>query len=159
MAAFLSRPEGGRVNLEPIDQPIVRVQKPIDERKLKSLYQIAIQDTAQTTRKPVIYLAGPYSHPDPVENTHRAIEIANGLLDICSPFIPHLTLLWHLVSPKPYPEWLAIDLDHVAVCDAVYRFPGESSGADGEVNYALSIAKPVFHSEGALREWAREWKP
>ena len=104
-------------------------------------------------------MAGPYSHPDPVENTHRAIGVANGLLDVCSPLVPHLTLLWHAVTTKPYSEWLALDLDHVAICDAIYRFSGESPGADGEVEFAYSIGKPVFHSEGALREWAQTWEP
>lgn len=101
----------------------------------------------------LVYLAGPYSKPDPVENMHRAIKIADGLLDVCVPFIPHLTGTWHMVSPKPYPEWLALDLAYLARCDAVYRFDGESSGADGEVNHALELGIPIFHSEASLREW------
>ena len=102
--------------------------------------------------KPLVYIAGPYSKPDPVENMHRAIKIADGLLDVCVPFIPHLTGTWHMVSPKPYPEWLALDLAYLERCDAVYRFPGESSGADGEVEEAKRLGIPVFYYEVQLRE-------
>lgn len=103
--------------------------------------------------KPVVYLAGPYSNPDPVENMHRAIKIADGLLDVCVPLIPHLTGTWHMVSPKPYETWLELDLAHMEKCDAVYRFPGASSGADAEVEHANGLNMPVFFDEASLREW------
>lgn len=108
--------------------------------------------------KPVVYIAGPYTNPDPVENIHRAIKIADGLLDVCTPLIPHLSGTWHMVSPKPYEEWLRIDLDYMVKCDAVYRFPGQSSGADAEVDVAHENNMVVFFSEEDLREWiATEW--
>lgn len=103
--------------------------------------------------KLVVYIAGPYSKPDPVENMHRAIKIADGLLDVCTPLIPHLTGTWHMVSPKPYETWLELDLDLMAKCDAVYRFSGASSGADAEVEVALAAGQPVFYSEEDLRAW------
>lgn len=109
--------------------------------------------------KPVVYIAGPYTNPDPVENMHKAIKIADGLLDVCSPLIPHLTGTWHMVSPKPYEDWLRIDLDYMVRCDAVYRFAGASSGADAEVKVALEHEMPVVYSETELRAWiALEWK-
>ena len=101
--------------------------------------------------KPLVYLAGPYSKPDPVENMHNAIKVADGLLDVCIPHIPHLTGIWHLVSPKPYPYWLEIDLEILLRCDCVYRFGGSSRGADGEVVAALNADIPVFYSETELR--------
>ena len=101
----------------------------------------------------VVFLAGPYSHPDPCVNTHEAIMLADRLLDVCVPFVPHLTHFWHTVSPKPYEEWLAIDRELLRRCDALLRFGGESSGADGEVEFALEIGLPVFFSETHLREW------
>ena len=49
----------------------------------------------------LIYIAGPYTYPDPVRNTHRVIKIADDLIDNgFVPYIPHLTLLWHIVSPN-----------------------------------------------------------
>lgn len=103
--------------------------------------------------KPVVYLAGPYSHPDPVANTHDAIRLADRLVDVCVPMIPHLSHLWHLVSPKPYAWWLELDLVLMERCDIVYRFGGESSGADGEVAHAEAVAMPVVFTEHDLRLW------
>lgn len=105
--------------------------------------------------KPVVYLAGPYSSPDPVENMHKAIKLADRLLDVCVPLIPHLTGTWHMVSPKPYPQWLEIDLVLIRRCDVVFRFGGDSSGADAEVADALDRGQPVVYSEDELRGWIR----
>lgn len=105
-----------------------------------------------------MYIAGPYSNPDPVENMHRAIKIADRLLDVCVPLIPHLSGTWHMVSPKPYDVWLDLDLSLMEKCDAVYRYPGVSSGADGEVEHATKVGMPVFYGEGSLREWIPWWR-
>lgn len=53
-------------------------------------------------------------------------------------------------------EWLAVDLVFVARSDAVVRLPGESVGADQEVEYALTHGIPVFDSVEAVVLWARE---
>lgn len=108
--------------------------------------------------KPVVYVAGPYSNPDPVENVHNAIGVADRLLEggVVTPMLPHLTHTWHLVRPRPYEEWLALDLELMARCDAVFRFPGASSGADGEVAEAERLGIPVFYSVGDLYAWAGE---
>ena len=31
---------------------------------------------------PLVYIAGPYTKPDPVKNTHRMIQIADRLMDL-----------------------------------------------------------------------------
>lgn len=101
----------------------------------------------------VVYLAGPYSTPDPCVNTHAAIQLADRLLDICVPMVPHLTHFWHTVSPKPYERWLELDLVMLERCDVVYRFGGDSAGADGEVAHAISVGIPVVYTEEYLRSW------
>jgi hypothetical protein len=101
----------------------------------------------------LIYLAGPYSKPDPCENTHAAVLLANTLTDVCAPFIPHLSHFWHTMTPKPYPFWLALDLEYLRRCDALLRFGGESSGADAEVVKAEEWGIPVFRTVLGLREW------
>lgn len=107
--------------------------------------------------KPLVYLAGPYSKPDPVWNMHNAIKLADRVLELgFVPVIPHLTGTWHMVSPKPYPEWLAIDLEIMYRCDVVFRFPGASSGADAEVGEAFARGMRVVYSETELLTWARE---
>jgi hypothetical protein len=101
----------------------------------------------------LVYIAGPYSSPDPCENTHRAIEVANRLADVCAPLVPHLSHFWHTMTPRPYPFWLALDLEYLARCDALLRIPGVSPGADAEAVKAAEWGIPVFMSEQALREW------
>lgn len=107
--------------------------------------------------RPMVYVAAPYSRPDPVENTHRLIHEVSSIVDdgVVTPIPPHLTLLWHLVLPRPLDFWYAIDLATVARCDAVLRIPGESTGADAEVAFAESEGIPVFYDRESLYEWAR----
>jgi hypothetical protein len=109
-------------------------------------------------RKPVVYISGPYSAPDPIENIRKALLVADTLLAYnCAPLVPHLTAFWHLLSPKSYEEWLEIDHDHVAVCDALYRFPGESPGADREMEYARKLGIPVFTDGRKIVDFLNEW--
>lgn len=107
--------------------------------------------------RPLVYVAGPYTSPDPVANTQNTIRIANRLVEegLITPVVPHLTLLWHLVEPRDLEFWYAYDLALLHRCDAVLRLPGESTGADREVDYAEENNIPVFHRENALAEWAR----
>ena len=103
----------------------------------------------------LVYIAGPYSHPDPVENTHNAVKVADKLLEAgLVPYIPHLSLLWHAISPKPYETWLAYDIAWLKVCNALLRLPGESSGADKEVVIATDNGIPVFEDVGELFTWS-----
>lgn len=104
-------------------------------------------------KRPLVYVAGPYTTPDPCENTHRAVEVANGISDVCWPLVPHLSHFWHTMTPRPYAFWTSLDLVYLERCDAMLRIPGESPGADGEVAFALEHGIPVFHDEPALRAW------
>lgn len=93
-----------------------------------------------------IYIAGPYTNPDPVINTRLAIEAGETIA--CSgyyPYIPHLTLFWHLIYPHEINFWYKHDLAWLEKCDAIIRLPGSSSGADKEVEYAKLLDIPVFY--------------
>ena len=110
---------------------------------------IAARKTA-TDHVPLIYVAGPYTQPDPVQNTHTVIRIADALLESgFIPLIPHLTLAWHLVSPKPYDTWLAYDRHLLARCDVLLRVPGYSHGATQECTFADELAIPVIRPRSA----------
>lgn len=99
---------------------------------------------------PLVYVAAPYTQPDPVQNTHEVIKIADALLDAgFTPLIPHLTLAWHLVSPKPYSAWLAYDQHLLARCDALLRVPGDSHGATQECTFADEMGIPVIRPRSA----------
>lgn len=94
----------------------------------------------------LVYVAGPYSHSDPVENTHRAIKVADELVELgYSVFVPHITLLWHIVSPRPADFWYAYDFSILKRCDILYRLRGYSKGADKEVEMARGLGMPVFY--------------
>lgn len=105
--------------------------------------------------KPLVYVAGPYSKPDPVENTRRAVAIGSYLLDtgLVVPYVPHLSMFWHYLTPRPYSDWLALDLDMIAHCQALLRLPGDSPGADAEVDLAMKLNLPIFHEVTDLVGW------
>ena len=109
-----------------------------------------------TTCKPRVYVAGPYTTPDPDTNVRTAVRAADELLKIgCTPFVPHLTHLWNQISPKGWREWIDYDLEWVAACHALLRLPGVSPGAELEVQFALKMGIPVFHSLAEVDEWVR----
>jgi len=84
------------------------------------------------------------------------IAFASELIDegLVTPFVPHLTLFWHAVRPRPLEFWYAYDVALLRRCDALYRLPGASTGADAEVVYAEALGIPVITDRDALREWA-----
>lgn len=104
------------------------------------------------TRRTRVYVAGPYSS-DPTANTNRAIAVGDMLWqEGYAPLIPHLTHFWHAMHPHPYVEWLEYDNQFLPCCDVVLRIPGESSGADKEVDLATSLGMEVFHSIEELKD-------
>ncbi len=106
--------------------------------------------------RPLVYVAGPYVHPDPVENTHNAIQVAERLhqTGLVTCVVPHLTLLWNMVAPHEADYWYTLDLASLARCDALFRIPGYSVGAENEIRFAHGGGVPVFYKETALLAWA-----
>jgi nucleoside 2-deoxyribosyltransferase len=106
------------------------------------------------SRGKLIYIAGPYAHPDPVQNTNRACKVADELiLDGFIPYIPHLALLWHLITPHNEQFWYDYNYHMLKRCDAVLRIDGDSVGADKEIELAKEYGIPVFYSGEDLRLW------
>ena len=106
-----------------------------------------------TTRRSIryVFIAGPYTTGDPAVNVQLAVRAADALLAAgLLPYVPHLTHLWHLISPKPYRTWIDLDAAWLTRCDALLRLPGESPGADGEEAKAAEMGLPVFYSIEAL---------
>lgn len=98
-----------------------------------------------------VYVAGPYTNPDPVTNTKRAIEAGERLLRMgYVPYVPHLTLTWHMLHPHEYDDWLEYGIEWVKTCHAVLRLDGESAGADQEEELANGLDIPVFKSIESL---------
>lgn len=108
-----------------------------------------------SARKLRVYIAGPYSKPNPNHNTRQAIDLADTMLqDGLYPFLPHLSHFWDTVSPRPYELWMAYDFVWVEACHALFRMPGESGGADRESAHAESLKIPVFRDYVELLKWA-----
>jgi hypothetical protein len=110
---------------------------------------------------PLVYIAAPYTS-GPVHNTNNVIKEAERLEEIfnVAVFIPHLTLLWDLISPAPVDVWYARDNHVLERCDAVYRLQGPSTGADAEVAYAREREIPVFFHDDPFvrfREWRQDY--
>lgn len=95
----------------------------------------------------LVFVAGPYSKPYPPYNVRNTTLVSTLL--IYAGFAPHNPLLtgyWDMLTPLPYEAWLALDRVALARCDALLRIPGESSGADKEVELFRSLRKPVYFS-------------
>ena len=93
----------------------------------------------------LIYIAGPYTDPDPVSNTRRAIDAFNVLVDAgFTPFVPHLTLFIDIIHQQSASFWYAYDLELLERCDVLLRLSGDSWGADREVEFATDHGIPVF---------------
>lgn len=124
-------------------------------------------------RKPRVYIAGPISKGNQFHNCADGI-LANRLVMMLggTPFCPHLSMLTDVVchamsklEPEyevTYDEWLQMDFEWIDVCDVLLRLPGESKGADMEVEHARNRdIKVVFGLEElplAIREFHEERK-
>lgn len=101
-----------------------------------------------------IYIASAYTIGDPAVNVKLQIDTAAFLIDKgFAPFVPLLYHFQHMAHPRPYDVWINVDNAYVTVCDALLRLPGESKGADAEVNLAKRHGIPVFYSVEELVEW------
>ena len=94
-----------------------------------------------------VYVAGPYTNPDPIINTRNAITAGEELSQAgFIPYIPHLDYSWHLVFPHEPDFWYDYSMEWLRKCDCVLRLEGESYGADNEVIFAQSLRIPVYLS-------------
>lgn len=105
-------------------------------------------------RKLKVYIAGPISGKDQMDNIGYAIRVADTLLDNnYMPFIPHLASFWQFHSSLSYKTLTEYGIEWLRVCDAVFRLEGDSPGADKEVAFAMDYSIPVFHDMIPLNEW------
>jgi hypothetical protein len=99
-----------------------------------------------------LYLAGPYSDPDPAvqkRNAERAMATGLALLKQGhAPFIPHLSHFFDQWATRtghvvPYETYLAWDAAFLSVCEGLVWL-GSSPGADRELELAARLGKPVI---------------
>lgn len=98
-----------------------------------------------------VYIASPYTLGDTAVNVKFQMDIADRLIDAgFAPFVPLYSHFQHMAHPRPYEDWVKLDLAWVEVCDCLLRVGGESGGADNEVEYAEGLGKKVFFSFGEM---------
>ena len=101
-----------------------------------------------------VYIASPYTKGDIAVNVKAQIDVVDVLMDFgFAPYAPLYSHFQHMAHPRPYTDWVEIDLVWVEVCDCLLRLPGESPGADGEVKLALELGKPVFYAINELVDY------
>ena len=105
-----------------------------------------------------IYIAGPISSGDLLENIANAELVFDVLVDLgYAPIIPHMSCFMGQVlrghkSVEPQANamaisheiWLEIDYSLLSTCSAVIRISGKSPGADKEELVAEFLNIPVF---------------
>lgn len=100
-----------------------------------------------------VYIASPYTKGDVDQNVRVQIDASHELMN--KGFLPFAPLLYHFqgkVHPRPYEDWMKVDFGWLSNCDVVLRLPGESKGADREVELAKLLNIPVFDSIDSLCE-------
>ena len=94
-----------------------------------------------------VYIASPYSKGDQAVNVRNQIDCAEELMNLgFVPYAPLLSHFQHLVHPRPIEDWYKFDNEWVKACHYLLRLPGESKGADDEVELAIKHGIPVFAS-------------
>ena len=94
-----------------------------------------------------VYIASPYTKGDPAVNVKIQIDMADELITKgFAPFVPLYSHFQHMHHPRPYEDWLKLDLEWIKSCDCVLRLSGESSGADKEVEFAEKNNILFFYS-------------
>lgn len=111
----------------------------------------------QYDRRQYVYIAGPLSSSgDYTDNIRAAVEAAEYVMEHGGiPYIPHLCSIWEMMLPHGDKRdfFLPYDFAWLEKCNAVYRLPGESIGADAEVKYAQKLGLPVFYRAQAVAAW------
>jgi hypothetical protein len=105
----------------------------------------------------LIYVSGPYTHGDVMENIRNACLVGDALLEMGhTPIVPHLNGMWQLISPKPYDTWLQYDKQVLDRCGLMVRLPGHSPGADVEEGFARENEIPVVHLSNIRADYVRD---
>ena len=101
-----------------------------------------------------VYIASPYTKGDVAVNVKRQLDCVDELMTLgFAPFAPLYSHFQHMAHPRPYEDWIKLDLIWVEVCDCLLRLEGESDGADGEVAVAKKLGIPVFYTVWQLIEY------
>jgi len=136
--------------------------KEINEDKLLTKMPKPNKDTTdykpglktKAMKKFKVYIASPYTKGDVAVNVKVQLDMADRLMDLgFIPFTPLYSHFQHMAHPRPYQDWIELDLEWIPVCDVILRLDGESSGADNEVQHALKYGIDVCFNLDDLIKW------
>lgn len=100
-----------------------------------------------------VYIACPYTIGNVDQNVKRSIECTSHLIDNGHlPFNPLLAHFVHMQYPKDYKTWTDLDMEWMKICDVLLKLPGESKGADKEMELARKLNIPIVHSIDELEK-------
>lgn len=101
----------------------------------------------------LIYISGPYSNGDVDTNVENAVLALHEVMDAGHvAFCPHLSHYAQMSRWRPYNQWIEADLKLLSKCDALVRLPGDSQGAEIEVEFAGYRGIPVYYGMEAWKE-------
>lgn len=94
-----------------------------------------------------VYIASPYTIGDVGRNLHIALKTADELMTLgYIPFVPIIAHFQHILSPRPYEDWMKWGDAWLRECDILLRIQGESKGADMEEVVARAEGIPICYS-------------
>jgi hypothetical protein len=117
-----------------------------------------------------VYIASPYTKGDVAINVRTQMEAFDALLSLgVVPIAPLYSHFQHIFKPRPYQDWINLDLEIVQRCDACLRLTAsheyadgttyrqaESSGADGEVAEFRRRGKTILYSIREVADWLEQ---
>lgn len=97
-------------------------------------------------QKKFVYLAGPYSIGNKLENAcsmnWAAVQLMRAGVIVFNPLLSHF--YGPVAKEFTHDWWCEFDLHWVGKCDAMVVLPGESRGAEREAEYAKEHGIPVY---------------
>lgn len=146
-------------------KPLVRWLRIKLTRLVANLTQIEVPSISAIGKKDctpatgvICYISGPISKGNRADNLFQTMPAHAALMQAGVAVVnPMLTMLLDFAWSSDFPHglWLSQDYKVVERVDCVLRMPGDSLGADGEVEHALAHGKRVFYSVESLLEWVR----
>lgn len=93
--------------------------------------------TNSTTNR-LVFVSGPLNSSGSVDdNIRNACLVGHYLIERgFVPYVPHLSFFWNMMHKRDEGYWMEHDKRVILHCVAVLRLPGESRGADEEVEFA-----------------------
>jgi hypothetical protein len=104
-----------------------------------------------------VYIASPYSIGSKIDNVKASFQVYNKLVK--RGYYPFAPLTSHYINQLyrlSYDKWLEIDMYWLDKCDCLLRLPGESRGADKELNRMVMLKKPIFYNINDLDDYYKD---